>query len=155
MSIQEIQTAMVARLTEVLIPVPGTPADPSNLVRRVYTAAEISQVAEESQVSPCAVVIYNGYQPGDEVGGGAVQAVTFNYQVVVGVRNARNANLHTGAREDASEIFDAALAALIGFKPVANKAPLRLVDAPGAGFSDKGFAYYPMAFSITQTYRRT
>jgi len=150
MTVHAIEEAIVARLEQKLI-TEQTPA----LVKHVYSAAQVAQTEERLQLSPAATVIYNGYRTGDQVGQGAVQHVTFTFLVVVSVRNARAAGVSLGVREDAAPIMDACLEALLGFRPVTGCTPLRLQDAPGAGFSDAGFGYYPLAFDISRTFRGT
>lgn len=150
MTVHAIENAMVTRLTAKLITEPQAP-----LVRNVYTAAEVAQTEERLQLSPSVTVIYNGYRTQEQLGQGAIQHVIFSYLVITAVRNAKAAGTSLGVREDAAPILDATLEALLGFRPVTGCTPLRLADAPGAGFSDAGFGYYPLAFEISRTYRGT
>lgn len=143
MSIVAIQTAIAARLQ-----------DRVN-VKRIYTAAEIAQTEEQSQLTPNLALMYNGYRTGEQLGLGQIQELTFEFLVIVTVRNAYNTATHDGARDEASPLIDAVMAALLGYRPVQGMGTLRLADAPAAAFSEAGFGYYPVAFEISRTYRGT
>lgn len=151
MSVQAIAEALEARLIDKL--------KDAGLVSYVYSAGEFAQVEEDSQLTPAAAVIYNGYEVGDEVGNGVQQAVTLQFLVVLVTRSATGFARGSGAAEDVSPIFDALLAAVIGWRPPLEDgvfpSPFKLAAAPGAAVSSQGFAYWPVAFNIRRTYRGT
>lgn len=140
----DIEAAIVARLVERL----KTPG----IVKFVYDTAEYGGVEEESQLVPSVAVIYNGYRAGEQEGHGLVQAVTLEYLVVVVTRSSRQTLRASGAKASASGIFDATMKALTGWKPAPGTKRLTLGDAPGAGYSDAGFTYLPIAFNTRITY---
>ena len=125
------------------------------LVRKVYSQADYSALPESTMLTPSLAVIYTGYTPGESVGHGSIQNVGFGFLVSVNVRNARNTASVDAVQADASPIFDAVLAALMGWRPLPKFQPLKLEPAPGAAHSDAGVGYYPLAFSTTGTYRAT
>jgi phage gp37-like protein len=143
MTVAVIEQAIVARLQDKC----------GDLVDRVYTAGEVSQLEEQLQLTPSITVIYNGYRPSGDIAGGVIQGVAFEFLVVVAVKNARAAHRSIGVKDDASPILDACIEALLNFRPMQGGSILRLGDAPGVSFSEAGFAYYPLAFEITRTYR--
>lgn len=149
MSVQAIEAALVARLEATL--------KATGHVLHVYSAGEYATVAEGSQRTPAAAVLYNGYEVGDEVGQGIQQAVDLQFLVVLVTRSAVDFAQGGGAADDVSPIFDALLAAVLGWRPpIAGPAfpsPFRLAAAPGATVSQQGFAYWPVAFTIRRTYR--
>jgi len=149
MSVQAIESALVARLEERL--------KAAGLLAYVYDAGSYAQVSEESQLTPSAAVVYNGYTPGDASGNS--QAVDLEFLVVLVTRNATDYAQGGGARDDVSPIFDALLAALIGWRPTLEggvfPSPFKLAPAPGAQISQDGFAYWPVTFTIRRTYRGT
>lgn len=140
----DVEHAIVARLNERL--------KDTGLVKFVYDTSEYGNVEEESQLVPAAAVIYNGYRAGEQLGNGAVQVVNLEFLVVVVARSSTKAMRATGAKADASVIFDAAIRALSGWKPARGMKSLTLGDAPGAGYSDAGFTYIPIAFNSRITY---
>ena len=140
----DIEALIVARLVERL--------KGAGLVKFVYDTREYGAVEEESQLVPAAAVIYNGYRTGDAVGQGAVQAVQQEFLVVVVTRSSKQTLRASGAKASAGEIFHAAIQALTGWKPAPGVRRLTLTDAPGAGYSDAGFAYLPIAFLTSTTY---
>lgn len=146
MSFVAVEDAIVDRLKEKL----------GSLVKYVYTAAELAQVEEESQKTPAVMVAFDGYAPVVPNGGsqGKIQLVEKAWLVVPHVRNARGARTQEGARDEASQIIDCVMKALIGWRPpIEGEMPLALSAAPGAAFTDAGFAYYPIAFTNRRTYR--
>ena len=151
MSVQAIEAALVARLTERL-------KDAGHVVA-VLTAGEFATMQEQSQVHPAAAVIYNGYEVGDEVGRGVQQAVELSFLVVLVTRSAVDFANGGGAADDVSPIFDALLPAVMGWRPTLPDgvfpSPFQLAAAPGAQVSGQGFAYWPVAFTIRRTYRGT
>lgn len=149
MSVQAIEAALVARL--------GAKLKAAGHVAYVYSAGEYATVEEGSQLTPAAAVIYNGYEVGDEVGQGIQQAVDLQFLVVLVTRSAVDFANGGGAADDVSPIFDALLAAVMGWRPTLPDgvfpSPFRLAAAPGATVSQQGFAYWPVAFTIRRTYR--
>lgn len=146
MSFTAVESAIVERLKDKL----------GDLVLKVYSAAELAQVEEESQKTPAVMVAFDGYAPVTPNGGsqGKIQLVEKAWLVVPHVRSARDTRTHQGARDEASPIIDAVLQALIGWRPpIDGEMPLALAGAPGAAFTDAGFAYYPLAFTNRRTYR--
>lgn len=141
----EIEGLIKARLLERL-------KDTANLVKFVYDTKEYAAVEEESQLVPALAVIYNGYRTGERVGQGAVQAVDLEYLAVAITRSSAQTLRASGAKAAASEIFDATVRALTGWKPAQGVGRLLLADAPGAGYSDAGFTYLPIAFTTRLTY---
>lgn len=140
----DIEAAMVQRLKERVLD--------AGLVRFVYDTREYGAVEEESQLVPALAVIYNGYRPAEVVGHGAVQAVEIEYLVVAIARSSSQALRASGAKDAASEIFDATVKALIGWKPLAGAHRLMLAGAPGAGYTDAGYTYLPIGFTTRITY---
>lgn len=153
MSWDALEEAIVTRLQDRL----------GEAVKKVYTAAELADVEEDSQVTPSVAVIYNGYAPVSAAGGqtsnllGKIQLVEKSWLVVVSVRNALNTRNRQGAREASAPIVQAVLSALLGWRPpsLPEEGPLQLAPAPGAAFTDAGYAYYPIAFTNRRTYRGT
>lgn len=148
MSFVAVENAIAARLTEKLV----------DLVKYVYTAAELAQIEEESQKTPAVMVSFNGYQPIVPSGGslGKIQLIEKSWLVVPHVRSAIETRVQRGVRDEASPIIDGVFAALCGWRPtVDGEMPLQLAAAPGAAFTDAGFAYYPIAFTNRRTIRGT
>jgi hypothetical protein len=146
MSFEATEEAIVARLEAKL----------GALVKKVYTASEIAQVEEASQIVPSVAVVYNGYIPVPSLNGsqGKIQSIDKSWLAVVSVRNAGATRTQGGARQDASPIIDGVLTALLGWRPgVDGEMPLQIIQSPGAAFTDAGFAYYPIAFTNRRTYR--
>lgn len=142
----EIEHAIVARLIERLKDVPQP------LVKFVYDTREYGAVEEESQLVPSVAVIYNGYSPGEEVGRGLSQVVDVEFLVVIVARSSKQTLRASGAKAAASEIFDAVMGALTAWKPGEGVGRLLLGEAPGAGYSDAGYTYLPIAFKSRITY---
>lgn len=147
----DIEQAIVERLKERLVGTEAAPL-PQKLVKFVYDTRQYAAVEEESQLVPSLAVIYNGYRAAEVVGQGAVQAVELDYLVVVVTRSSMQTLRSKGAKASASEIFDATVKALTGWKPGQGTRRLMLGDAPGAGYSDAGFTYIPIAFNTRITY---
>jgi hypothetical protein len=163
MSWDALEEAIAARLEARLGP----------LVKKVYTASELADVEEDSQITPSVAVIFNGIAPVSAAGGqaatqlGKVQLVEKSWLITVAVRNALNTRTRKGAREASAPIVSAVLSALLGWRPTSNspdptiqdelkqEGPLQLAPTPGAAFTDAGFAYYPIAFTNRRTYRGT
>lgn len=144
----EVENAIAERLTQKL----------GALVKYVYTAAELAQVEEESQKTPAVLVAFNGYQPINPAGGslGKIQLMEKAWLVVPHVRSAIETRVQKGARDESSPIIKGVLEALCGWRPtVDGEMPLQLAAAPGAAFTDAGFAYYPIAFTNRRTIRGT
>lgn len=147
----EIEAAIVERLKSRLIGTAEAPL-PEKLVKFVYDTREYGAVEEESQLVPAVAVIYNGYRAVEQVGQGVAQAVALEFLVVVISRSSKQTLRASGAKAQASEIFHTAVQALTGWKPGPGSTRLLLTDAPGAGYSDAGFTYLPIAFTTRSTY---
>lgn len=149
MSVVAVEAAIVARLKAQMLDI----AVP--LLKAVYAEQEYAALPERTMVTPSAAVIYQGYTPTQNIKPGGIQEIRFEYLVVLNVRSAKSTDTGQGVRDEASPLIDAALAALLGFRPIAKFQPLKLEPAPGAALSDAGFGYYPLAFSTLATYRGT
>lgn len=143
-----VENAIAQRLTEKL----------GALVKYVYTSAELAEIEEESQKTPAVLVAFNGYQPIAANGGsqGKIQMIEKSWLVVPHVRSAIDTRSHKGAKDEASPIITGVFEALCGWRPpIEGEMPLTLSGAPGAAFTDAGFAYYPIAFTNRRTIRGT
>lgn len=143
----DVEAAIVARLAATV--------KEAGTVKYVYDTREYGAVVEESQLTPALAVIYNGYRAGTELTRGAVQQVEILFLVVAITRSAVGTLRATGAKSEASDVFNAAMQALTGWKPGKGIKALQLEDAPGAGYSDAGFTYLPIAYSTSITYTPT
>lgn len=151
MSVKALEDALVARLKAQLVDAPELAAP---LVLEVYGHQDYADVPEVNMVTPSIAVVYTGYTPGERADqAGTIQSIAFGWTIVVNVASAQQSARGDGVRDEASPIFDAVLAALLGWRPLKGFQPMKLEPAPGAAVSDAGFGYYPVAFSTTATYR--
>lgn len=147
MSVVAVEAAIVDRLRSKI-------QNDLQLVEVVYGHKDYASVPEINMVTPSLAVIYNGYTPGSSADkAGMIQSIALQWIVVINVSNAMQSDLGAGVRQDVSPIFDATLAALLGWRTIPKFQPLKLEPAPGAVQQDSGFGYFPLAFSTTATYR--
>ena len=130
----------------------GARVKDAGLVKFVYDTKQYADAEEQSQLVPALAVIYNGYEPTAEEGRGLVQAVEFEFLTVIITRSSANTLRSTGAKTMASEIFHETVQALTGWKPAPGVGRLKLSPGPGAGYSDAGFVYMPVAWKARVTY---
>ena len=113
---------------------------------KVLSAADLNGVSEERQYTPAVHLVYQSYRVNEPRYDGKATRIEQTWLAIVATTN--KANLRTGkaARSDAGAIAQRVLKALMGFKPPEVTKPLRLADAPAAGFNG-GFQYLPLAFT--------
>lgn len=111
----------------------------------VLAAADLGGVTEATQVTPAVHVVYQGYRIVDNRSDGKAARLEQTWLAIVATKNVKTTRSGAAARADAGLIAGRVAKALMGFKACAASKPLRLVQGPGAGFSN-GFAYLPLAF---------
>lgn len=133
-----LEPLLLARLTEQL-------ADLSPHVH-VLAAVDLSGVTEDTQPTPAVHLVYQGYRVVESGSStGLMARVEQSWLATVATRNVRQLKSGQAARADAGAIARRVARALMGFKPAGSSKPLRLADAPQAGFT-AGFMYLPLAF---------
>lgn len=133
-----LEPELVARLREKLaMQVPPV---------HVLTSAELTDVAEEKQLTPAVHVMYQGYRPLETRSDGSVCRVQQTWLAVVATRNTRNLASGGDARQEAGALAGLVSEALMGFVPASAAKPLMLAAAPSAEYSG-GHQYLPLAFT--------
>ena len=110
---------------------------------------ELERVPEMRQRAPAVWVIYDGYRVGDN-NGPAVQLVIQNWFVVVATKSARGNGDESAARDEAGELCQRVIEALLGYH-IGQGKYLRLNEAPGPEY-DAGYCHVPLAFSCAATF---
>jgi hypothetical protein len=115
---------------------------------------EIERVPELRQRAPAAWLIYDGYTVGASANPtGSPQQIIQQWYVVVAAKSGRGAGESNAARDQAGEIAQAVLDALLGYHLGGGKY-LRLSEAPGPEY-DAGYCHLPLAFSNAATFKGT
>jgi len=113
---------------------------------------ELERVPELRQKAPAVFVIYDGYTVGQSLmPTGAIQQITQDWYVVVATKSAKGNGNVNAARDQAGEICEQVLDALLGFHLGLGRY-LRLSDAPGPEY-DAGYCHVPLAFSNAATFK--
>lgn len=112
---------------------------------------EIERVPEMRQKAPAVWVIHDGYTVGEVIPPGSVQRIRQEWFVVVAAKSARGNGDPNAARDQAGEICEQVLAALLGYHLGGGKY-LQLGDAPGPEYSG-GYVHVPLAFSNAATFK--
>ena len=134
---------IVARLKELL---PGV---------HVLTAADLAATKEESQPVPAVHVIWNGFRVKEAREDGRVAWLDHEWLIVSAVRNVRGLKSGADARQEAGELAARAGAAVMGYRPPNVAGPMRLAPSPGAGYSQAGYLYLPLAFLVGSVFQNS
>lgn len=136
----EVEQTIIDRLRDKL---PGVTVEPLR---------ELERVPELRQKAPAVFVIYDGYTVGESIGPtGMVQKINQDWYVVVATKSAKGNGNVNAARDQAGEICEQVLDALLGFH-LGRGRYLRLSDAPGPEY-DGGYCHVPLAFSNAATFK--
>lgn len=108
---------------------------------RVLTADVIASIEEQSQIAPAFYVLFDGYQPTQQVGNGKVQQIDQDWRVVIVVKNARGQTTGEGLRAEASNLIELVTQALAGYQVNSGFTPLQIAPGPGPQFTGQ-FGYF-------------
>lgn len=112
---------------------------------RVMSAADLAGMQQAFQFTPAVHVIYQGYRVKETHADGMIAFVEQTWLTVAAVRNARDQKAGSAARVDSEAITAAIYQALAGWLPTGACEPMRLADAPAAGFDGVAF-YLPLGW---------
>lgn len=113
---------------------------------RVLAAADLANMEERSQIVPALYVIFDGYEPTQQVGDGRVQEISQDWTIAVAVRNAYSHQNAQGVRDEANPLIDLVLGAMLGWSPGTGFRTFKMQPGVGPVFSDAGFGYFPLQF---------
>lgn len=113
---------------------------------------ELERVPELRQKAPAVWVIHDGYTAGERLPNlPHVQQIRQEWFVVVAAKSAKRNGDQGDARDQASELCEIVLGALLGFHLGSGKY-LQLADAPGPEY-DAGYCHVPLAFTNAATFK--
>lgn len=116
----------------------------------VATEQEVATIGGLRNKAPAVWVIYDGYSLGDKITTGVVQQVRLEWLVLVTTKSAKGSGSSQAARNEAGEIAQQVLSALLGFDTTGSGKYLHLADAPGPTY-DPGYCRLPLAFFCSAT----
>lgn len=132
--VQQDYLAAEAHLVQVLQGVQG--------VKKVYSSADLTEVTNKTQATPCVHVSYLGDQVMDASQGGSQNHVKQTWLVVIAVR------LGADSSKDAGQLISKTLKAIQEKNMVPQLGPLNRITSPAKPLLKAGFGYYPLAFSL-------
>ncbi len=110
-------------------------------IKRVYKSREIADLSERSQGTPCIHLIYHGDQLPETANGGALMQIKQTWLVVLASKT---------VQKNQGELLTAIIKSLAG-KNIAlgtnNIGPWLRTNTPIKPSFNKGFSYYPLAFT--------
>ena len=112
----------------------------------VLTAADLTDVTEDKQLTPAVHVVFDRYRPVEARPDGRAVRVEQTWMVVVAVRSTRALKTGDDARGRAGVLAHHVLQALQGWQAPSALKPLQLAAAPKGGFS-AGYQYLPLCFT--------
>jgi phage gp37-like protein len=112
---------------------------------------DLERAPELRNLAPACWVVYDGYTVGEVIPPGQVQRIRNEWFVVVAAKSAKGAGKVDAAREQASEIAEKVLEALLGYH-LGKGRYLQLGDAPGPEY-DAGYCHVPLAFTNPATFK--
>lgn len=112
--------------------------------RQVYSANDLAEVEELSQVTPACHVIYFGDAVPEIAQGGTFSHVTQTWLLIIAIRQGRGQN----PNQEAGKLIKQLLVALHGNSLVDDKHVLTRINSPAKPRYTKGHAYYPLAFNV-------
>lgn len=120
----------------------------------VYTAVDGGAILDAALARPAVYVIFDGYQPAQEVGHGVVQQIAQVWAAIVKVRHTSGPNLDDGApmHAEAAPVIDVVLRALCGWRPCEGFDGFRMETGEGPKLMS-GYAYHPLFFSTRTVVR--
>ncbi len=116
-------------------------------VPKVIVAADLAGVEERAQMAPALFVVFDNYNPAQEVNRGRVQQVEQHWVIFVVTRNARGQHSGQGVRDDARPLLDLVTRALCGWEPHPDFGALYMGADTGPIYSEAGFGYFPLRFT--------
>lgn len=119
-------------------------------VEPLFESARKEQLRNKA---PAVWVIHRGYTAKGYVGTGQVQSIEQAWDVVITTASALGNGDSTAARDEAAEIAEQILGALLGYHLGAGKY-LHLTDAQGPAY-DAGYCELPLAFTNAATFKGT
>ncbi|WP_027671304.1 phage tail terminator protein [Rheinheimera baltica] len=111
-------------------------------LRKVYCSADMAEVTDKTQATPCAHVIYMGDKVPESVQAGSLIHVTQTWLVVLAVR------LSPDSSKEAGKLLARTLRGIQQNSFVQGIGPLNRVNAPARPLLKSGFGYYPLAFEV-------
>lgn len=114
--------------------------------RGVHGLPEFSDVAAAGKLAPCYYLVFDGYRVLEHAGAGERASVESRWLVVCAAKHAGRAASGAPVRAAAAPLVDAAIAALLGWRPAPGCSPMKLAEAPRAA-SAAGVLYVPLAFT--------
>lgn len=120
---------------------------------RVMTEADAARMRDRSQIAPALLIVFDGFEPTQEVGQGQVLEIAQNWIVWVAVKNASGHANSQGVRDEAGPLIQLVITALAGWKPSAEFRAMRMQPSGGPDFSQAGFGFFPVMFQTKATFR--
>lgn len=111
-------------------------------LKKVYCSADMAEVTDKTQVTPCAHVIYLGDKVPESVAAGSLTHVTQTWMIVLAVRLSRESS------KEAGQLLARTLRAVQKNSFVQGIGPLNRVNATARPLLKGGFGYYPLAFEV-------
>lgn len=141
----DVEEAIVTRLETKLATVTPKP--------KVYSAADLENAKDKSQVAAAVFVAYNGISSVDAMNG-APHVVTLAQEFIIWTvtRSASRHGTQQGTRENADPILEGIIRALTGWRPAAGLPPLRMAETAGPAYGE-GFGYFPLTFILQRQVR--
>lgn len=112
--------------------------------RQVYSANDLAEVEELSQVTPACHVIYFGDAVPEIAQGGTFSHVTQTWLLIIAIRQGRGQTQN----KEAGQLIKQLLVALHSNSLVEGKHVLTRINSPAKPRYTKGHAYYPLAFNV-------
>lgn len=142
---QDVEQLIVERLTAKLAGL--TPAP------KVYTAVDLENAKNWSQLAASVFVAYNGITGVDSMKGTpSIATLSQEFYIWTVTRSASRHGNQQGTRDAADPILEAVIRALLGWKAAATVPALEMKDAPSPAYGE-GFGYFPLVFSLKRQIR--
>lgn len=138
----DIEEAIIARLKAKL---------PKGVT--ITTEAELERIPELRNKTPAVFVVYEGFTPAQTPGPNVphIQQIEQRWVVVATAKNAKGNGAVIGARNDAAELAQQAIEALLGYN-CGGGVRLTLSEQPPPEY-DAGYAYIPIGFACRKTFK--
>jgi hypothetical protein len=122
-------------------------------VPKIYSAIDLENAKDKSQLSAAVFVAYNGIVNVEQLTGAPhIAHITQEFIIWTVTRSASRHASQQGTREIADPILEGIMQALMGWRPATGLRPLAMAETTGPAYGE-GFGYFPLTFMLKREVR--